>query len=381
MTRPQKTGILVVLGLGALYVGYLLRAVITPLLVALALAYILNPLLEALERRRVPRLAGVVLIYALLLTLTALLFFVGIPALVAEGDAFVKEISKPDAPVYKLVTRAGEYLKERMGVETWQQMATSLKERMTGHWGEVAKTAGDVATQLLRFATSSVGAFLTVLGFVALVPVYLFFLLMNLNLWWERFTHLIPKTIRQRALATLHRIHRANASFFRGQTTIGAIEATVVFLTLWIAGAKLSLLFGLAYFFLCLIPFVGPFTWLFATLIFTLVDTGAFGGLFFTVVGLFVAIQILESVVLQPTILGKETGLHPILITFSLMSFGSLFGIFGMLIAIPLACALKIMIVDYVWPMFAEVAELTTVRIKPTPPLGTGTGDDLRPSP
>lgn len=368
MTRAQKTAVLVVLGLGALYVAYLLRAVITPLLVALALAYILNPLLEALERRKVPRLAGVILVYVGLLGLLTLFLLVGIPALVAEGDAFVKEISKQDAPVYKLVTRVGDYLKQRMGVETWTQMAASLRERLAGHWGEIAKTGANVAGGVLAFATSSFAAFLTVLGFVALVPVYLFFLLMNLNAWWERFTHLLPKAFRTQALATLHRIHRANASFFRGQTSIAAIEATLVFLVLWISGAKLSLLFGLAYFFLCLVPFVGPFTWLGTTLVFTLVDTGAFGGLFFAVIGLFAGIQILEAAVLQPMILGKETGLHPILITLALMSFGSLFGIFGMLIAIPLACAIKILIEDYVWPMFAEVAELTTVRVKPPDP-------------
>jgi predicted PurR-regulated permease PerM len=378
--RSQKTAILVVLGLAALYVGYLLRAVITPLLVALALAYILNPLLEALERRRVPRLAGVLAVYALLLGLVALFVFAGIPALVDEGTSFVREIAKPDAPVNKLVTRTGEYLKQRMGVENWEQMAAALKERMAGHWGEIAKTAGNVATEVLAFATSSLGAFLTVLGFVALVPVYLFFLLMNLNAWWERFTHAIPKAVRQRAMASLGRIHRANAAYFRGQTTIGAIEATIVFLTLWIAGAKLSLLFGLSYFFLCLIPFVGPFTWLFVTLIFTLIDTGAFGGLFIAVLILFAGVQLLESVVLQPLILGKETGLHPILITLALMSFGSLFGIFGMLIAVPLACALKILFEDYVWPMFAEVAELTTVRIKPETPA-SGSPNEIRPSP
>lgn len=372
LTRAQKIAVLVVLALGALFVGYLLRAVFTPLLVALALAYIFNPLLEVLERRGVPRLAGVIGVYVLLLGLTALFVFVGIPALVAEGASFVRDVSKPDARVHQLVMKAGDFLKERMGVENWREMYEAVKARLSGHWGEVAKTGANVAAGILAFATSSVGAFLAVLGFVALVPVYLFFLLMNLNAWWERFTHMIPKAVRPRALATLARIHRANASFFRGQTTIGAIEATLVFLTLWIAGAKLSLLFGLAYFVLSLIPFVGPFTWLFGTLLFTLVDTGAFGGLFFTVLALFAAIQVLESAVLQPTILGKETGLHPILITLALMSFGQLFGIFGMLIAIPLACALKIVIEDYVWPMFAEVAELTSVRRKPE--------DEIRPS-
>jgi predicted PurR-regulated permease PerM len=365
MTRPQKTAILTVLGLGVLVVGYLLRAVITPLLVALGLAYVLHPLLELLERRGMPRLAGVLGIYAALLGLLALFVFVGVPALVAEGAAFVEDVTKPDARVHKLVTQAGEILKRRMGVENWDQMVAAMRERLAGHWGEIAKTAGNVATEILGFATSSLAAFLAVLGFVALVPVYLFFLLMNLNRWWEAFTHAIPRAVRPQALATLQRIHRANAAFFRGQTTIAAIESVLVFLTLWIAGAKLSLLFALLYFALSLVPFVGPFSWLFVTLTFTLIDTGAFGGLFWTVLALFAAIQVLEGALLQPAILGKETGLHPILITLSLMSFGQLFGIFGMLLAVPLACAIKILFEDYVWPMFAEVAELTKVRTKP----------------
>lgn len=368
MSRPQKVALLAVLGLAALVVGYLLRAVLTPLLVATAVAYILNPLLDALERRKVPRLAGVALVYAALLGLTLLFLFVGIPALVAEGAAFVDDLSKPDARVHKLATSIGDFLKKRMGVENWTQMLAALKDRLAGHWGEVARTAGNVATGVFAFATGSLASFLAVLGFFALVPVYLFFLLMNLNAWWERFTHTIPRAIREQALGTLLRIHRANAAFFRGQTTIAAIEASLVFLTLWIAGAKLSLLFGLVYFALSLVPFVGPFAWLLGTLLFTLVDTGAFGGLFFTVLGLFAAIQLLESLVFQPLILGKETGLHPIALTLALMSFGQLFGIFGMLIAVPLACALKIVIEDYVWPMFAEVAELTSVRQKPPPP-------------
>ena len=368
MTRSQKTAVLVAIGLAGLYVAYLLRAVFTPLLVALGLAYILNPVLDALERRRVPRLAGVIGIYVILLGLAAVFVFAGVPALVAEGVAFVEDVAKPDARIHQLVKKAGEFLKQRMGVENWDQMVAALKDRLSGHWGEVAKTAGNLATGVLGFATSSVAAFLAVLGFVALVPVYLFFLLMNLNRWWERFTHAIPRAVRTQALATLQRIHRANSSYFRGQTTIAAIEALIVFLTLWIVGAKLSLLFGLLYFFLSLVPFVGPFAWLFLTLTITLIDTGAFGGIFFTVLGLFAGIQILEGACLQPAILGKETGLHPILITLSLMSFGQLFGIFGMLLAVPLACAVKILFEDYVWPMFAEVAELTRIRVRPDPP-------------
>jgi predicted PurR-regulated permease PerM len=251
-----------------------------------------------------------------------------------------------------------------MGLENWDQVVAAVKQRLSSRWGDVAKTAGDVAVTVVGFATSSLAGFVATLGFVALVPVYLFFLLMNMNAWWERTTHVIPRAYRNEVLATLDRIHRANASFFRGQMTIAAIEGSIVFVVFWLGGMKLSLLFGLAYAVVCLIPYLGPFLWVLSALLFALVDTGGFGPVFWTVAGTFAGIQLLEGLVFQPVILGKETGLHPIAITLSLMIFGQLLGIFGMLLAVPLASAAKILLEDYVWPMFADVADLTRVRTR-----------------
>ena len=362
MTKSQKIAVLAGLGLALLALAYHLRAIFMPLLVGLLLAYIFNPLVNALEARKVPRAASILGLYVVLLAGLALFLLVGIPALVAEGADFVKDVTKPDAKARRLVVWAGEQLRQRTGIENWEQAWKALQERLTGQWGSVAKAAGDILSAVVAFATGSLSAFLATLGFVALVPVYLFFLLLNMNGWWDKLTHAFPKPYRPQMLATFDRIHRANASFFRGQVTIAAIEAAVVFIVLAAAGAKLSLFFGLVYFFLALVPFVGPFLWLVTALLFTLLDTGAFGGRFFAVVGLFLGIQALEGAVLQPLILGKETGLHPIAITLALLAFGQLFGFFGMLIAVPLAAAAKIVFEDYVWPMFADVAELTRIR-------------------
>jgi predicted PurR-regulated permease PerM len=365
VSRVSKGWILAVLGLLALAAAYYLRAVFTPLLVALLLAYMLNPLVNAMERRRVPRAAGILAIYVVLLALLALLLAVGVPALLGEAAAFASEVTRPEAKIHQLVVKLGQYVQKQMGVENWEQLVSAVKQRLASRWGDVAKTAGDVAVAVLGFATSSIAGFIATLGFVALVPVYLFFLLMNLNSWWERTTHVIPRAYRTEILGTLDRIHRANASFFRGQMTIAAIEASIVFLVFWLGGMKLSLLFGLAYGVVCLIPYVGPFLWLLSALLFALIDTGAFGPVFWTVAGTFAGIQILEALVFQPVILGKETGLHPIAITLALMIFGQLLGFFGMLLAVPLASAAKILAEDYVWPMFADVADLTRVRMRP----------------
>jgi predicted PurR-regulated permease PerM len=111
---------------------------------------------------------------------------------------------------------------------------------------------------------------------------------------------------------------------------------------------------------------VGPALGFVVTELVAVFGAGGFGTQFWLVAGLFLAIQALEGVLLQPLIMGKETGLHPVAIILTLLVCGNVFGFFGMLVAVPLASAAKIVFEDYVWPMFAEVADLT--RVIPKPP-------------
>jgi predicted PurR-regulated permease PerM len=96
--------------------------------------------------------------------------------------------------------------------------------------------------------------------------------------------------------------------------------------------------------------------------LFVLASTGQFGAAFWLSAGLFGLIQLLEAAVFQPLILGKETGLHPMVIILSLLGAGQLLGLFGMLLAIPLASTAKILFEDYVRPMAEDVGDLTRVR-------------------
>jgi predicted PurR-regulated permease PerM len=213
--------------------------------------------------------------------------------------------------------------------------------------------------------TGGIASLLAVFSFFALIPVYLFFLLKNLHPWWESFTHWIPRAYRAQTLTTLGRIHRSNMSFFRGQITICLIEGLILFLGLQVLGVHYPLLFGLLYAVLSIIPYLGVIT-MFATVeLFVLADTGHFGSGFWFSAGLFGVIQILEAAVFQPLILGKGTGLHPMIIILALLSAGQLLGLFGMLLAIPLASTVKILFEDYVQPMLEDVADLTRVRRRP----------------
>ena len=225
----------------------------------------------------------------------------------------------------------------------------------------------------MSFLTGGISTLFSIVSFLILVPVYLFFLLKNLNPWWERLTHWIPRAYRTQTLSTLGRIHRANMSFFRGQIIISFLEGLIIFVGLSLFKVGYPLLFALLYAVASVIPFLGVITMFVGVELFVLADTGQFGMTFWLVAGLFGLIQVLEAAVFQPLILGKETGLHPMVIILALLSAGQLLGLFGVLLAIPLASTMKILFEDYVRPIFEEVADLTRVRRRPedaeTPPL------------
>jgi predicted PurR-regulated permease PerM len=366
MSRSWKVAFLATIAVAAIVFAYFLRAVFMPLIVALLLAYILNPIITALEKRKVPRLVSIIGVYLVLLCALVGLFVWAIPAGATQAREFVREtFTAENAKAQRVILWGDKQLKDWLGAENWDHAVKNLREKMKGHEGELAQAGGAIVAWVIAFMTSSIGGFVAVFSFVALVPVYLFFLLKNMNPWWDKLTHAIPRMYRDPALATLARIHRANASFFRGQITISLIEGVIVFLVLSLLGVKFSLLFGALYAMLSVIPFLGVVIGFTVTELFVLADTGTFGKTFALVAALYLGIQVLEGVLLQPAIMGKETGLHPIAIILALLLCGQLFGIFGMLIAVPIASTVKILLEDYVWPMFREVAELTKVRIRP----------------
>jgi predicted PurR-regulated permease PerM len=366
MTRGWKIAFLAALAIGAIALAYYLRAVFLPLLVALLLAYVLNPVLGWLERRKVPRKASIAGVYLVLLGAMAFVALVAVPGAFGQATDFIRDTFLGEHPkINRLIAKAEPMLVRTTGPERAAEIIRLARERVAELTRELPQMSGRIFSEVLSFLTGGIATLFSIVSFLVLVPVYLFFLLKNLNPWWERLTHWIPRAYREQSLATLGRIHRANMSFFRGQITISLLEGLIIFVGLSVFKVGYPLLFGLLYTVASVIPFLGVITMFAGVELFVLADTGQFGTTFWLVAGLFGLIQVLEAAVFQPLILGKETGLHPMVIILSLLSAGQLLGLFGVLLAIPLASTLKILFEDYVRPMFEEVADLTRVRRKP----------------
>lgn len=363
MSRGAKVATLAALSLLVLGLAYYLRSVFLPFLVALLLAYVLNPAILWLEARRVPRMASIGAVYVVLLGAAAVLALWAVPAAFGQASDFVKVTFLGENPKYlQVLAKVKPALEHALGPEKAADVLAAADGRVAHYKKELPGMSGRLLAEGFAYMTGGIASLLSVFAFLVLVPVYLFLLLKNLQSWWESFTHWIPRSYRTRTLDTLGRINRANLSFFRGQITICLIEGLIVFLGLNLIGVRYPLLFGLLYAVLSVIPYLGVMT-MFATVeLFVLADTGQFGRVFWLAAGVFGLIQVLEAAVFQPLILGKETGLHPVVVILSLLGAGQLLGLFGMLLAIPLASTAKILIEDYVRPMAEDVADLTRVR-------------------
>jgi predicted PurR-regulated permease PerM len=368
MSRGWKIAILSVIALSVIGLTYYLRAVFLPPLVALLLAYVLNPLIGALERRKVPRMASIAGIYVVLLGVMAVIVFWAVPSAFSEASDFVKDTFVGENPkINTLIAKIRPMLERSVGKEKADELVLAAHAKVAEIKHDLPHLSGRLAGEALAFVTGGIATIFSIVSFLVLVPVYLFFLLKNLHPWWDRLTHWIPRAYRSQALLTLDKIHRANMSFFRGQITISLIEGLIMFVGLSFIKVGYPLLFGLLYTVASVIPFLGVVTMFGVVELYVLADQGM-GSTFWLVLGLFGLIQILEAAVFQPLILGKETGLHPIAIIIALLSAGQLLGLFGVLLAIPLASSVKILFEDYVVPMFEEVADLTKIRRRPEDP-------------
>ncbi len=377
-----QTVLLVAVVVGAIYLAARLSVVFTPLLVAFLLTYIFNPVVNRLAKW-MPRIAAILVSFALALGVSGLFLVVGIPRLVQEGATLVEEgfigerLTKDadadkdwdpgdeyedangngrwDAPKFRRFVDWSEHALHRwLGEGDWRQQLAQFREKLRKEPLDLGGVLRSTGKTLLEAALTGLQAALAVLSFLFLVPVYLFFLLRHMTSWGERFPALVPEAYRVRTVRALARIHSANAAFFRGQIAISLLEGSIVFVALWLMGVKLSFLFGAMYAVLSMVPYLGTVTCFSLTSLFVIAEAGGIGGSFYGICGLFLGIQALEGLVLQPLILGRETGLHPMMVILSLLSFGNLFGFFGLLLAVPLASASIILVQEFLLPLLHQ---------------------------
>lgn len=306
---------------------YLVRAVFPPLVLALAVIFLLNPLVTFLERRGVSRTLGTVAIYVVFLSLVFVAALLLAPALGRQVRGLVEDLPE----IRDRATSFAEAVAGRFGVSLDEE---NLRE-IVGRFQE------QLFTGVRRITEFTFGAFHVLLVLV-LAPVFALYLLIDLPKLQGAFVRNLPPQYRDEWLVLLERCGQAVGGFFRGQLLVAAIVGFLSAVGLALAGIRFSLPIGLLAGFFNIIPFVGPFVGGTIAVIVGAITGGATKALLAGAVML--AVQQIDNHFISPNIMGRAVRLHPVTIMLALLAGGTLAGLWGMLLAVPGAAVGKILI-------------------------------------
>ena len=339
------------LSLLGLWLLYALRDIIPPFLVATIIAMTLAPEIDRLERkglygRKFKRGLAIGIIYVLFLALFALM---------------VKGLALVSVQMTELVRlNFGQYL----------SAPPEEFVRITGHWMNTHHVPAIFHAQVLTQAKhvpqllsngqkwfgdklpALAGGLAGNLVLVFIVPIIAFFILLDFNKILGKSLLLIPQAKREAVLTVVTDIIAVFGSYVRGVLTVMVLDITVIFLVLWVAGLRdyaltLAITAGLLY----TIPYFGALVSTILIGLVALVTHGLATAIILTLVMIFIH-QIVFDMVLAPRVIGGSVNLHPLLTLLALMAGGTLFGIGGTLLAVPIAAAFQVVLV-HLFPQFS----------------------------
>jgi predicted PurR-regulated permease PerM len=315
-----------------------------PFLLALAVAYLLSPLVARLEQRRVPRGLAILLV-ALppVLALVAMLLLAG-PQVWNQAVMIVNAIPRFAATLLDFLTGLRSRI-ERIPFltseqRTWihaldaQELATLLQQNADGLLQAVAQWGLAFLRQL--------GTIVGFLGYVVITPVVAFYLLRDWRPLLGFLGALIPPARRTGVVAFIEEYDASLGKFFRGQLIEATLVGTLTGIGLALLGVPSALLIGVIAGLCNLVPYIGMAISIVPALIVALTMPSPLDGLL-RVGGVFVVVQFIDGSVTGPRIVGGSVGLHPVVTMLALAFGGAVLGFAGLLLAVPLAVLFKML--------------------------------------
>ena len=317
------------------YLLYILRSVLMPFVAGILLAYLLDPVVEKLQKLKMSRLWA-----TLVVCLLAILIIV--PALVFLGGMIENQVSL-------LLQATPKYLrlimdKVKPAIESLLEKFPDLKnsgfeDMVKGNISNGLKFVGKVLTKLL----SNSFAFINLLSLILIMPIVTFYMLRDWGAFVKKFEELLPKKSKKRILDVMQEINKIIAGFIRGQISVCLILGAFYSIGLKLVGLELGLLVGFIAGVISFIPYVGSITGFVLGVVLAFAQYGDITHVLY-VVGVFMAGQFLEGNFLTPKLVGESVGLHPVWVMFALLAGGVLLGFLGLMLAVPLAAIIGVLV-------------------------------------
>ena len=339
------------IGLGVVLVGYVVyrsQATLVLLGISFVIAYLLDPSIDRLECLGLSRTLAISLLAGLMVVGLGVLFLVIIPQVQLQALQVADRAPRWGQWLYThvtpLVEKAALPLSQYFGIAL---DIDSLKTYAVRLWDWGISHLPSITQGILSiFQTMFTGLANFIVGVlnIVLVPVLIFYLLRDFDTLHDRFYDLLPPPWRPSVADWLGEVDHAVGGFLRGQLTIALILAVLYAIGLALLGVPLGVVLGIISGLANLVPYMSIVAGLLpALLLFLLSDAPSFGGVL-GILLLYVGGQLLEGIYLSPRIMGRETGLHPVVVMVAILVSGTLFGLLGIILAVPATAVLQVIL-------------------------------------
>ncbi|GIP28124.1 UPF0118 membrane protein YubA [Paenibacillus sp. J23TS9] len=319
----------------------LLKTVVLPIILTGIVYYLLNPIVDFLEKHRVGRLQSILMLYVFIIGIIAVLLTLVIPVIREQIMDLVSNF-----PAYSETARV--QFEHLMG----SKLVNQFQDSISFDPQEVVKTISQKATSFLNKTWTGIGGFLgnlieIVLAIVT-VPFILFYLLKDGKKLPGFIQGFVPTRLRGETNRVMSEMNHQISSYIRGQIIVSFCIGALLFVGYIIIGLKYSLILAVIAAFTSVVPYLGPVIAITPALIVALVTSPI---MLLKMVIVWTVVQLIEGKFISPQVMGKSLKIHPITIIFVILTSGNLFGIVGVLLAVPGYAVLKV-VVSHIYQWF-----------------------------
>lgn len=335
----SKRHINLLIDLGLLFLAFILlwvirkniMEVIGPFVVSLVIAYLLDPLVSFFERRKVSRTLSIIIMFVLILAIVSGIFASFIPKLVSEIGEFVEAFPS----IVRSISNFIEDLQKGTLPFNMDEIPSfiNLEKELSNLSQKIIAAVGSITSSII----SGTGKLLDLI----MIPIITFYYLKDKDDAIHILTSIIPNKYKSKVKSMGADISKVLGGFIRGQLIVATFVGLLTGIGCVLIGLPYSLTIGVVAGFTNVIPYFGP--WLGGILPVSLaliVDPVKV----IWVIVLILIVQQVESNFLSPQIMSQSVGLHPLVVMFSVLLFGNIFGLIGMIIGVPIMGTIKVLV-------------------------------------
>ncbi|HEM4334058.1 TPA: AI-2E family transporter [Streptococcus suis] len=315
-------------------IGSFLEIVLLPMILTGLLYYLLNPMVDWMEKHKISRTVGISILFVLISLLIIWGLAVAIPSIQEQVTSFAQNLPSNIQKIEGQVTGLLQDQRFEQFRPTALEMLNKVNDQAVAYAQKFSTSAVNWASNLISTASQIIVAIL-------IMPFILFYLLRDGQYLNKHITQYLPTKWREPIGTVLSDVNGQLSNYVRGQVTVAIIVALMFSVMFSIIGLSYPITLGVMAGFLNLIPYLGSFLAMIPAVILGLIAGPI---MLIKVLVVFMIEQTIEGRFVTPLIIGSSLSIHPITILFVLLTAGQMYGVLGVLLGIPIYASIKVLV-------------------------------------